>query len=68
MQALVSYVVCVCLVGGEAAGGVHVLQCSRRRQRHHAVDPHGRTQEHTAGARRGQENGVPQRQDRTGVQ
>lgn len=52
-----------CSAGGETAGGVHVVQRPRRRQGHHAADPHGRAPQYAPSARRGQEDGVPQRQD-----
>lgn len=57
----------LCPAGGEAAGGVHVVQRPRRCQGHHAADPHGRATQYAPRARRGQEDGVPQRQDRTGI-
>nr|XP_058160670.1 integrator complex subunit 11 isoform X4 [Dasypus novemcinctus] len=41
--------------------------CPRRRQGHHAAGPAGRAPERAAGARRGQEDGVPQAEDRAGV-
>jgi len=58
----------IATVGREAAGGVHVLQCTCRCEGHHAAHPHGRASQHAACARGGSQNGVPQGQDRAGVQ
>ena len=69
IHSVMTYCVCVCVAaGGEAAGRVHVVQRPRGRQGHHAADPHGGAPQHAAGARGGRQDGVPQRQDRTGVQ
>lgn len=55
-------------VGCEAAGGVHVLQCPCGCEGDHAAHSYGGASEHDAGARGGREDGVPQGQDRAGVQ
>lgn len=55
-------------VGREAAGGVHVLQRACRRKGHHAAHSNGGASQHAAGPRRGGQDGVPEGEDRTGVQ
>ncbi|XP_045244733.2 integrator complex subunit 11 isoform X1 [Macaca fascicularis] len=53
--------------GGQDAGGVHVIQRTRGRQGHHAAGGPGRAGERAAGAWRGQEDGVPEAEDRAGA-
>ncbi len=58
---------CPAAGGCEDVGTVHVVQCPRRRQGHHAAHTTLRTQKCHAGTWRGHQNGLPEKENRAGI-